>query len=637
MPNDHYQPQAIVPGRGPVAPAHLEPVQGSGLWSPAIPPANAPSINILGLVKALQRRWTLALVLGLFCAAVVGVGAWLVVPPSQYTARTLLHVKAIKPKIIFPTTETQSDYGTFQRTQVAMIKSRLVLNAALRQPDLGKLEVVRRQVDPVDWLEEGTKVNFPGGSEILEISMSGDDPDALTAAVNAVSNAYVTEVVDVEHGDRLRRHDMLKRLWIKYQDNLKDQRDRLRKLAEAVGSDDKHTLTLKQQYELERHALTQRDLMQVQSELRRAQTELEVLQAKKGADDPPVPVSEEAIPARIESDETTKKLREQIAQLRDRIARASRVIRNLASDPAIRALRLEVEAAEKALNDHWKQMWPVVVKQLQEEARSGRKLGVGPLQEQIVLLTKLEEKLKLELSSLKEESRALNKGTLDLGELQEKIAHADTAAKTIGTEIESLNVELQAPPRIRVFEKAERPRHKDENKKLRVAGMASAGAFAVVLFGISFWEYRARRVGSVDEVVHALGMRIVGALPSLPRRARGGLSGADSPRNRHWHDLLIESVNATRTMLLHTAHLDSLRVIMVTSPNIGEAKTSVSVHLATSLARSGRRTLLVDCDLRRPTAHRLCGVPLEPGLSGALAMRSRSPPRSCRRPWMACG
>jgi capsular exopolysaccharide synthesis family protein len=50
----------------------------------------------------------------------------------------------------------------------------------------------------------------------------------------------------------------------------------------------------------------------------------------------------------------------------------------------------------------------------------------------------------------------------------------------------------------------------------------------------------------------------------------------------------------------------------------GEGKTSVSCHLATSLARSGRKTLLVDCDLRRPAAHRLFGLAAEPGLSELL-------------------
>jgi capsular exopolysaccharide synthesis family protein len=57
---------------------------------------------------------------------------------------------------------------------------------------------------------------------------------------------------------------------------------------------------------------------------------------------------------------------------------------------------------------------------------------------------------------------------------------------------------------------------------------------------------------------------------------------------------------------------------MVTSAVSGEGKTSLSSHLAASLARAGRKTLLVDCDLRSPTAHRLFATPVEPGFCELL-------------------
>ena len=83
--------------------------------------------------------------------------------------------------------------------------------------------------------------------------------------------------------------------------------------------------------------------------------------------------------------------------------------------------------------------------------------------------------------------------------------------------------------------------------------------------------------------------------------------------DRYWQNLLLESIDATRTMLVHAARTGSHRVVMITSAVGGEGKTSLASHLATSLARSGLRTLLVDADLRSPSIHRLFDLPVGGG------------------------
>jgi succinoglycan biosynthesis transport protein ExoP len=77
-------------------------------------------------------------------------------------------------------------------------------------------------------------------------------------------------------------------------------------------------------------------------------------------------------------------------------------------------------------------------------------------------------------------------------------------------------------------------------------------------------------------------------------------------------------VDAARTMLMHIAHQEKIQIVMITSALAGEGKTSLASHLAASLARAGRRTILVDSDLRRPTLHRLFDLSRGPGLSELL-------------------
>jgi len=145
-----------------------------------------------------------------------------------------------------------------------------------------------------------------------------------------------------------------------------------------------------------------------------------------------------------------------------------------------------------------------------------------------------------------------------------------------------------------------------------LSGVSGLGTLGFVLLGVGWMEFRARRVASVDEVVHGLGMQVVGALPALPGRVWPSPFRA-VPHS--WHSLMIEAVDATRTILMHAAQRESIRTVMVTSAVGGEGKTALSCHLATSLARAGRRTLLIDCDLRNPSVHGLFDIPPGPGLS----------------------
>lgn len=62
----------------------------------------------------------------------------------------------------------------------------------------------------------------------------------------------------------------------------------------------------------------------------------------------------------------------------------------------------------------------------------------------------------------------------------------------------------------------------------------------------------------------------------------------------------------------------ALKSILVTSPNAAEGKTLTAINMAQAFARSGIKTLLVDCDLRHPMIHRIFGIERELGLSDVL-------------------
>jgi capsular exopolysaccharide synthesis family protein len=140
-------------------------------------------------------------------------------------------------------------------------------------------------------------------------------------------------------------------------------------------------------------------------------------------------------------------------------------------------------------------------------------------------------------------------------------------------------------------------------------------AFGGVCLGFAWLEFRARRIHSADEVVTGLGMRVVGAVPALMAPPHWSEDEAGDGIEDH---ALLESIDGIRTVLLKNASVEATRVIMVTSAVAGEGKTTLASHLATSLARAGRKTLLIDCDLRSPAVHQLFELPQQPGLSEVL-------------------
>src|SRR5262249_20730421 len=111
-----------------------------------------------------------------------------------YTARMTLQVQPYYQYILFPGAN-QQDPGSFQRMQAARAKSRLVLTAALKQPKVADLATIRNQVEPIEWLEKEVKADYSAGPDSLTIFMNGDNPEELKILVNAITDAYLNEVV----------------------------------------------------------------------------------------------------------------------------------------------------------------------------------------------------------------------------------------------------------------------------------------------------------------------------------------------------------------------------------------------------------------------------------------------------------
>jgi capsular exopolysaccharide synthesis family protein len=87
-----------------------------------------------------------------------------------------------------------------------------------------------------------------------------------------------------------------------------------------------------------------------------------------------------------------------------------------------------------------------------------------------------------------------------------------------------------------------------------------------------------------------------------------------------------EAYRTLRTNLSFYSLDHPLRTLVVTSPAPNEGKSTTVANLAVTMAQSGRRTILVDCDLRRPTLHELFDLPISPGLTNLVLEEVTDPP-----------
>jgi capsular exopolysaccharide synthesis family protein len=115
-----------------------------------------------------------------------------------------------------------------------------------------------------------------------------------------------------------------------------------------------------------------------------------------------------------------------------------------------------------------------------------------------------------------------------------------------------------------------------------------------------------------------LGAEVVASLP-LVRSWKGKLvPAANTPPTAPSAARFEEAVRTLRASILLANAQTPLKSVMVTSVAPSEGKTTIAVQLAIAHAQQNNKTLLIDCDLRRPGVHTKLGLQPQTGLAAAL-------------------
>lgn len=177
----------------------------------------------------------------------------------------------------------------------------------------------------------------------------------------------------------------------------------------------------------------------------------------------------------------------------------------------------------------------------------------------------------------------------------------------------------QSPNYLSIIEPAEVPVEPISPNVALNVGLATAMGLLLSIAAAFLLEYLDDTIKTPNDVMRVLGLPTVGGIAEITGRPSERLVAASAPRSP-----ISEAYRVLRTNI-HFADVDHpIKSILMTSAGPMEGKSLNAANLAIVMAQAGLKTVLVDCDLRRPSQHRLWGISNETGLTNSLLAQSFS-------------
>ncbi len=550
-------------------------------------------------LRAVRRHWRLAVLVALGLP-LLSLGALSRMRPVYTATGTLLYNPVdFNPKLLRGVVETRQVTDALMASQAAILKSPAVVARVIDGLGLGaspefdparqRPSLLRRWLGsagpplPVapDALRDAVTARFhidvPAGSQLINVSFTAHDPALAARAANAAMAAYLAR-------ERRESLAVLDRAQAWLGQRAKATAHRLEALDVAIARERARSGTVRGAGAA---PLTNEEAGQLTGSLAAARARLAALNGGSEA-------------------EAAAAVAPEIAPMRAREAELAAKLRALGSTegpnyPDIRATKRALAALRGQI-----------------AAETGRLITADRMR--AAAAAARVKSLKAELAAVRDRAAAQSVRAAPLARLEEeRTAESDllrAQTEQIGT-LESHSALTR--PDARIIAAATRP--------LQPSGPRSAAILSgAVLLGLCLGVLAALLADSLNgsfrsggQVREALELPCMALLPEVGRRERRGLSVPDYAR-RYPFSAFAEQIRALRTGLWLAP--GAPRSLAVTAARPGEGKTTLAVSLALSVAASGARVLVIDCDIRQPSFDMIFGLGGLPGLTDHLAGRA---------------
>lgn len=464
------------------------------------------------------------------------------------------------------------------------------------------------------------------GNNIIRIIGVSDSPHEAALIANLYAQEYVHLTKEASRTHITAARELLEEQEQRRLEELRQAEEQVQAYLSregAVGLDQEGSYLVQKIAELE----AQRDEARIDLQTRRAS-----LQALEQEIERVNPRLAERISSNVE--QQIQNLQAQIAQ--KEIDKRQILLRNpnLAEDaPELADLNREI----RQLQDVVDQLSEQYVNEVTEAGgMTGNETGfayVANLRQQIaqerINISGLETKISVidrRLRDYQGELRTIPEQSMELARLERLRQYAERMYQSVVERLQDVRItEESEPGYARVLREAVEPQEPVRPDKKRYLVL---GIFFGLMLGLGLAMVRDKLDNRFYKPDHlrARGLSVLGTIPDLKpliKKEHGNRPMVEHDGQRISTSLVtllnpmspvVEAYRHLRTNIQFSRPDRVVETILVTSSSIEEGKSTTAANLAVVMAEAGRRTVLVDADLRRPRAHEILGRDLEPGL-----------------------
>jgi len=330
-------------------------------------------------------------------------------------------------------------------------------------------------------------------------------------------------------------------------------------------------------------------------------------------------LSEQLILAGAERAQADAKLQEA-----RRAGQSGAAITDVAASPVIQKLRGDQAELRGELAQSYQSMGdknPTVRRLKAELAANSAALGmetekvVSGLGNSAAIAAARESSLRTALENLKREAGRTDAADVDINAQQREAEANHNLYDRLLSRAKETSIEsgLQQPD-AHVISHADIPLRPSFPNKPLVLTLSFIGAALVASLLVIGLESIDQGFRDLAHVEHTLGVSALGFVPRLKNGERGETQVLDKPFSP-----FAEAIRGVYTSLILSDVDNPPKIVLITSSLPGEGKSTTAVALARLVARSGKKVLVIDSDLRKPRIHEEFGVQIKPGLIDYLA------------------